>query len=77
MYIKTSCSSRECQAKDWPIHKTSCSNTTENLTDHSQEISKIKLNTKFTTDDGSIYQDPELTGKFNLMLRQIILIPIR
>ncbi|XP_022333750.2 uncharacterized protein LOC111130800 isoform X1 [Crassostrea virginica] len=54
--------SRECQAKDWPIHKTSCSNTTENLTDHSKEISKIKLNTKFTTDDGSIYQDPELTA---------------
>lgn len=54
-------SSRECQAKDWPMHKTECSVTTASSTDEKKKTHN-PINSKFTVNDGSIYQDPGTTA---------------
>lgn len=53
--------SRECQAKDWPMHKTECSVTTASSTDEKKKTHN-PINSKFTVNDGSIYQDPGTTA---------------
>lgn len=69
MYIKNffAYSSRECQAKDWPMHKTECSVTTASSTDEKKKTHN-PINSKFTVNDGSIYQDPGTTGTIVIRL---------
>ncbi|XP_061174576.1 uncharacterized protein LOC133183660 isoform X2 [Saccostrea echinata] len=47
--------SRECQAKDWPVHRTMCSVTGENSTT-GKKWTENSVSVKFTTDDGSIIE---------------------
>ncbi|XP_062569868.1 uncharacterized protein LOC134231932 isoform X1 [Saccostrea cucullata] len=47
--------SRECQAKDWPVHRTMCSLTGENSTPDKKQAGN-SVSVQFTTDDGSIFE---------------------